>query len=136
MCVSRHCIGLLRLSFSSLAARHRLLPTKERISRDNGTIVTPSQSLRTLPYGARDTSGTLLNLFFPRSTTTASAPLFYTVLPVPFEPHSSYRKHLLSLYQLSSFFLFYTIIHVSYLEQKICPAWVLSQPEGRQGKGR
>ncbi|KAK1503336.1 hypothetical protein CTAM01_04648, partial [Colletotrichum tamarilloi] len=79
----------------------------------------------------------VLNLFFPWSTTTVSAPLFYIVLPVPFKPHWSYRTHLLSLYQLSSFCLFFdTIVHVSCLEQKICPAWIPRKPEGRQVKGR
>ncbi|KAK1451637.1 hypothetical protein CMEL01_06211, partial [Colletotrichum melonis] len=79
----------------------------------------------------------VLNLFFPWSTTTASAPLFYIVLPVPFKPHWSYRTHLLSLYQLSSLFLFFdTIMSLALSRRYLCPAWVPRKPEGRQVKGR
>ncbi|KAK1724607.1 uncharacterized protein BDZ83DRAFT_348319 [Colletotrichum acutatum] len=53
MCVSFHCLGLLRLPFSSLAARYDLLPTKELLRETIGAIATPSQSLRTLLYGVR-----------------------------------------------------------------------------------
>lgn len=55
MCVSLHCIRLLHLSFSSLAACHNLLPTKERIRETIRAIATPLPVPEdtTLLYGAR-----------------------------------------------------------------------------------